>query len=647
MVLFLASVGGLAPVAGTVRATASDGVRALLQGLGALLLDDVQASTSRFREAQARFLEAEQHLTASLTLVQELAVRLDPAGRLPRARALLDAGKRVAVLGTRAADVVRLFRRSTRNLTETLEEAAPALRGIERDLVEVTAVLGDIELSGLPPADAARAQALIDAMRSLRQGLATFLNSQHVVLELLGSRQDRQYLFLFQNNRELRPTGGFIGSFALVDVSKGEVRGVQADTIYNPDGQLKDFIVPPAPLQKITDRWFARDANWFADFRQSAAKVAHLFERSGGPTVDGVVAVTPSVLEALLRLTGPIPMPNYGVTVTADNVTAETQRLVTYEYDRSANAPKAFIADLLPQVLARAVSLPQARWGELLSVFTAALDRKQILVFFRDAAAEEAIVNLGWGGALPKLPAPAPGVLTDHLGRVEANVGGHKTDALIEQSVDYDVTVASDGEVIATLVVTRHHRGPKTGTPGLPPEEDPARKPNVVYERTLAPFGSTLLEARGFTPPAAVPAPFTNAADYASFQRDTDLEALESGMAPSADAVTVGSESGFASFGGWVVTAPEETAVTVLRYRLPFRLPRPSLAAALLRYELLLTHQPGHLPVLTRATLRTPEGFRLSWTGPASAVTAAGEQKATYAALIDRDAIWGAVVEEQ
>jgi hypothetical protein len=142
----------------------------------------------------------------------------------------------------------------------------------------------------------------------LRRGIKSFLTSHAVVLELLGSRQDRQYLVMFQNNRELRPTGGFIGSFALVDVSRGEVRKVLVDTIYNPDGQLKDFLIPPVPLQKITDRWFARDANWFADFRTSASKVAHLFERSGGPTVDGVLAITPVLLEDLLRLTGPISM---------------------------------------------------------------------------------------------------------------------------------------------------------------------------------------------------------------------------------------------------------------------------------------------------------------------------------------------------
>jgi hypothetical protein len=168
-----------------------------------------------------------------------------------------------------------------------------------------------------------------------------------------------------------------------------------------------------------------------------------------------------------------------------------------------------------------------------------------------------------------------------------------------------------------------------------------------VYERTFVPLGSELLEARGFTRESDVETVYTNTTNYSELLSDPDVTALESNIRSHQSGVEVSAESGFTTIGGWVVTNPEETTVTVLRYRLPFRLPRPSLLASVIRYELLLSHQPGHLPVLTRSSLRVPEGFRISWAGPQSAVTSAGERKAAYAALVDRDLTWGAVLEEK
>ena len=41
------------------------------------------------------------------------------------------------------------------------------------------------------------------------------------ILSLLGDRYPHRYLILLQNNAESRPTGGFIGSFLIVDINNG------------------------------------------------------------------------------------------------------------------------------------------------------------------------------------------------------------------------------------------------------------------------------------------------------------------------------------------------------------------------------------------------------------------------------------------
>lgn len=647
LIILAASAGALPSIAQTVRGKSTHGATALQSGLRALLTANAQDGEGSFLEAQRAFHDASKELSTSITVAQRIVGAMDPAGRLARAEALLRTGAQLAQLGEEASGIIGEFQGGNATLTDALEALSPKLATLDKGLKEVRKQLSGISLGEFQGAEAMEMRVVVQNVEFLDRAIENFLKSEEVVLELLGARQDRQYLFLFQNNRELRPTGGFIGSFALADVSRGRVRKVQVDTIYNPDGQLKDFLLPPQPLRKITDRWYARDANWFADFRISAAKVAHLFERSGGPTPDGVIAVTPFILEDLLRLTGPIPMPEYNVTVTAENVREETQRLVTYEYDRERNEPKAFIADLLPEVLARVTRLPREQWGDLVDALVHALRSKHLLVYFRDEAAEAAVVTLGWGGALPHMPSPQPNVFADHLGRVEANIGGHKTDDLMEQSVEYDVTIDSEQRATATLVVTRHHRGGRQGTPGTKPDEDPARKPNVIFERTFVPKGSELIEARGFVRASTVPTPFAESSYTQPLVADRDVQALEDHQQENESGMLVGEESAFTTFGGWVITNPEETTVTVLRYRLPFQVPPPSVLASILRYELFVTHQPGHLPVPLRATLRVPEGFRVAWSGPTSELTEVGERKVRYQESLDRDLTWGAVIEER
>lgn len=637
----LGSLRAVPRVTRVVGDAAGSGTEHLVAGVKRLAAADVFAGQDELNKATALFGRAEQDLLSSTTLAVRLVGYLDPQERYASGRKLLEAGKILAALGADAVPLVALFRgeeSKADSLTDTLEGAFPLVQRLAAGLGSADTLVRDIPSRAVPRERRDDLRALQEGVHALAAATQGFVDSHDVLLNILGARRDQQYLLLFQNNREIRPTGGFIGSFALVDVSRGEVKKVQVDTIYNPDGQLREYLIPPEPLRKITDRWYSRDANWFADFRSSAQKVSTLFERSGGGTVDGVIAVTPTVLERLLRVSGPIPMPAYGITVTAENIVDETQRLTTFEYDKALNAPKAFVADLLPELLDRVTHLPRERWGDLVSLLNDSLREKHVLVFLREVGAQEKVEQLKWAGAVEATDG-------DYLLRVEANVGGDKTDGLMDQSVDYNVTIDPDGSAVATLVTTRYHEGSRDGRPEWNPDEDWYRKPNVVYERTLVPPGSVLLSARGFTPEGDVPTPYVNTADYRTYVQDPDLAALEEGSSTDASGTVVSVEEGKTSLGNWIVTPPGETTVTVYRYRLPISYDLRTVLTQPFRYSLLLQHQPGHRPVHTKAALRVPPGFRVAWAGPEGGVTHDGERTSTFTAEVSRDSVWGVVAE--
>ena len=51
--------------------------------------------------------------------------------------------------------------------------------------------------------------------------------------DLVGREGKKTYLVLLQNNTELRPGGGFIGNYAVIEFENGKFQNVSVDDIYN------------------------------------------------------------------------------------------------------------------------------------------------------------------------------------------------------------------------------------------------------------------------------------------------------------------------------------------------------------------------------------------------------------------------------
>ncbi|MFH1192802.1 MAG: DUF4012 domain-containing protein, partial [Candidatus Jorgensenbacteria bacterium] len=178
------------------------------------------------------------------------------------------------------------------------------------------------------------------------------------LIALLGAPGERHLLVFFQNPAEIRPGGGFIGSYADVTVSGGAMKNMDVRDIYDPDGQLTMKFTPPAPLQTMTQDWGARDANWFFDFPTSAETVVGMMERSGmyatqGITFDAAAAMNINVFRSFIQAVGPLPLPDYKLTITEDNFLNVIQREVEAGEDKAAGQPKRILTVLAPMIMER------------------------------------------------------------------------------------------------------------------------------------------------------------------------------------------------------------------------------------------------------------------------------------------------------
>ncbi|MFH0805088.1 MAG: DUF4012 domain-containing protein, partial [Patescibacteria group bacterium] len=331
-----------------------------------------------------------------------------------------------------------------------------------------------------------------------------------VMSAVAASDAPKRYLIVFQNNRELRPTGGFMGSIALMDISKGKIEKLEVPGggIYDIAGQLKEKLIAPKPLWLVNPLWNIQDSNWFPDFPTSARKLEWFFERTGGATVDGVITLTPTVLEDLLRAVGPIEMPAYGVTVTDQNFVRQAQYWAEVTYDKEENQPKKFIADLLPALLDRTFSVKPDSFIQILAAFNRALSQQQMLLYFADPGSQQLVRSLGWDGSIKQTD-------RDYLSVIATNIGGGKTDHVVDQLVEHRASVQPDGSIVDTVTLTRTHTGnPLDRWEGVS---------NVSYVRFYVPQGSQLISAVNFT---TIPA-FRFTVPDADAVPDADLVATE------------------------------------------------------------------------------------------------------------------------
>jgi hypothetical protein len=426
---------------------------------------------------------------------------------------------------------------------------------------------------------------LLDIIQSARDfsGVSAFL---------FGVDAPRRYLIIFQNSSELRPAGGFAGSYAIIEVDKGKLKDIFVDGIYSADGQLTVNVVPPKPFQHITTAWSTHDANWFLDFPTSAKKVAWFYEKTGGGKVDGVLTLNVEVVERLLELTGPILLMEYDLALDSKNFRDEIQYEVEVAYDKAANRPKQVLSDFTPMFLDRLFEASYEKKEEIVSALLRALEEKYIMFYSDDYAAQNFFENQGWAGSINEEPE------TDFLSVVHSNIGGYKTDKFMEDKISYEAEIQEDGSIVGHLIIKRVHAGGESKYWWY-------NRSNIDYLKIYVEKGAEILSYSG-----GERRKVGNPADYEAlkFTKDEDILAIESSL-KELGPIDIFNESGKTVFGTWLVTKPKKTSVFEVRYKLPYRV---EFKNGVGKYNLYLQKQPG---TEARADVKVnpPSNFAVIW----------------------------------
>jgi len=551
----------------------------LLNARDSLKTFDLGGAQENLTSAQDSFEKAQKSLGILTPGMIGLFAHIPGLGALSVGNDLLKAGILASDAGVAVSDAITIIEKAgilaRSNSTEKLvneqifKPLDETIKRAERDILEAESIMGGISSDDVP--DAYRVQ--LDYVReqlpefqalitSARDGLS-FLQSA------LGSDHPRQYLILFANSSELRPAGGFPGGYGLLTVEGGHIKDFKADDVYNPDGQIKDLIIPPRELQHITKTWGMRDAGWWADFPTSAKKVAELYQRGGGTSIDGVFSIDPEFLSAILKITGSITLNDYKLTLNSNNVVAELQREIEYGKNNATGQPKKVIMDLAPIVLQKISQLSEEKLPILARELISALKSRSVMMFFSDTNLEKYALSQQFSGSVRETDG-------DYLNVNIANVKGSKSDAVTDTTMKVESWL-EDGNMIHRLTLTRRHDG------GFSPYAF-YNQTNQSWVRVLVPEGSTL---RGISGNASPVLKSLIEGTKTGMQEDADLVKLEETYSVDrGKSVTTLKESGKTGFGFWMTIPAGSTRSVQLEYAVPAKYVSSN-------YHLIIQRQPG------------------------------------------------------
>jgi len=332
----------------------------------------------------------------------------------------------------------------------------------------------------------------------LQAWLETIERLLPVAPTLLGIGTPANYLIEILDSTELRPGGGFIGNYGIATFSGGRLTAAHItdtyllDKAYDATGHTIPY--PSAYTWfNLAASWSLRDSNLDADF-PTAARYAELnYAREGGSIpVQGVIAITPMLIERALEITGPINVPEYHETVTAQNL---VDRIHYYQVGpgstdhRDAPSPdglstvrKRFTALLAEHFLVRVRQVSSSALPRFLQLMISSLRSKDVQIYLNPSSAESLLQSYHLDSSIQ-----SPG--GDSLLVVDANISPSKANSLITNMLNDQVAIDEKGNAIhhTTIRYAWVSKGPAYGS-------DIYRD----YVRVYVPSGSVLQMQNGW-----------------------------------------------------------------------------------------------------------------------------------------------------
>lgn len=426
-----------------------------------------------------------------------------------------------------------------------------------------------------------------EAFNLIDDNINTVKNDLLPIMEwYFGLDSPRKIMLLFQNNAEIRGSGGFLGSYAIIESENSAIKKIDFQTnIYKLDMQAKDIVNIEAPeeLKVLANgKIYLRDANYSIDGPESFSRVSEMYKLESGDSVDGILAVDTTLITKLLEITGPIKLDKYGLEIGKENFLKDIQTEVEQNYfqrdgNSAENEPKKVLADMMPVLINYTVNkmkdLENRKY--LIKIFSDCLKEKHILLYSKDNKIQEKIQYFNYGAEVKK------GEEYDYLYSHSSNIGGQKSSLNVSEEITDNIVFVNGSTVNHEILLERTHNGD-----GVWPDGN-----NKNFIRFLMPKSSTI----------------------------ENISPLEGNYLPNMEKkyrneaiYTIGEEAGRKKVSFWMNTMPQTKSKLKMSINSNTGINNFD---GTIEYKLFLQKQPGTLPYFYHINITAPEGYIIEVTG--------------------------------
>ncbi|MPM33103.1 hypothetical protein SDC9_79670 [bioreactor metagenome] len=324
------------------------------------------------------------------------------------------------------------------------------------------------DLNWLPDKWKMEAQRQVINLSDLKEKINYGLKTIDILPNFLGvASGEKKYLILFQNESELRATGGFIGSYGLLTFDNGELKSLEVKDIYEADGQLPGHVEPPVEIKNHLGEanWYMRDANWKADFTQTATDIQWFYDKEIGHKVDGVIGIDLAVAKSILEVTGEIFVPDFNEKITKDNLYEQAEFYAEKKFFPGSNQKASFLGGLGKQMFETIKGLNIIKKAELMGKTVDLLESNEIQLAINDVKVDEKMSELGWNGEIYKGKCATENCVMDYFYLVESNLGVNKANYFLYRNMEQSVDI-SNGQISRVVKVTYENTAKNSNWPG-------------------------------------------------------------------------------------------------------------------------------------------------------------------------------------
>ncbi len=273
--------------------------------------------------------------------------------------------------------------------SQLIENIEPILLNMQKDLqngVNAFKSIGDLEDENLN----FQFKKYTLQMYKFSDYFNIIINNLSIIKQILWHDEKRTYFIIFQNNDEIRPTGGFMGSVGILELFRWKVANFETKDIYAIEWDLKDFAtknwvafdqIAPVWLDKISNTFWLRDANYYPSIEESSLKIQD-FLKNSEYKIDWIIYINQNLIVNILEKIGPIYYDAVNREITSENFSTLFSTLVEAKITKTHTlaTPKQVLFDFIDIFFEKIASIHDYKFFIELGIES--IEKKDISLYF-------------------------------------------------------------------------------------------------------------------------------------------------------------------------------------------------------------------------------------------------------------------------